>query len=207
MVNTDWFRHVTWDEEVERGFNEKLRRARRKAQYIRIQASTLTTARPEIALKLLDQYFALNDILENAMAHVNRAEAFLALGRVNDAVDSYEAALAHESEFPKLQTQAYLYLPYLIATHGIQEKFDRAGQILEKYKARLMFPVDYFLWNAAHALMAASVQNSVLARTYAKRALEAANQEQSGFRYHPMGGLVTEQYDSLIQKLEEYCAA
>src|SRR5262245_11857372 len=51
-MTTEWFRNVNWSEPIERTFNEKLRRARRKEQYLRIQASTLARSHPEIALKL-----------------------------------------------------------------------------------------------------------------------------------------------------------
>jgi hypothetical protein len=33
--------------------------------------------------------------------------------------------LAREAAFPKLQTQAYLELPYLIASHGMRAHYDR----------------------------------------------------------------------------------
>src|SRR5688500_13421369 len=110
---TDWFRNTTWNESVERAFDEKLRSAKRKEQYLRIQASTLARSHPDVALKLLDRYFELTDNFDHAQAHVDRATALLALGRVSDAIASYEAALAREAAFPKLQTQAYLDLPYL----------------------------------------------------------------------------------------------
>lgn len=204
---TAWFRKTTWNETIERAFEEKLRRARRKEQYLRIQASTLARTYPEVALKLLDRYFGLPDDFDHAQAHVDRATSLLALGRINEAIASYEAALAREAEFPNLQTQAYLDLPYLIATRGVRERYDQALQLLEAYMARLRFPVDLFRWNAARALIAADENDLSAAKEHARRALEAAAREHSGFRYHPSVGLVTEEYDSVITKLEVYRAA
>ena len=204
---TDWFRNTTWNEDIGRAFDEKLRRARRKGQYLRIQASTLARSHPEVALKLLDQYFRLPDEFDDAQAHVDRATALLALGRTNEAIASYEAALAREAAFPNLQTQAYLDLPYLIATRGIREQYDRALQLLRDHEVRLMFPVDRFRWHAASALIAMDENDRLPAKAHAERALEATACEHSGFRYHPSVGLVTEQYDSVIRKLEAYSAA
>jgi hypothetical protein len=210
-MSADWFRNATWNEAVEQTFNEKLHRARRKEQYLRIQACTLARSHPEVALQLLDRYFALKDDFDHAQAHVDRATALLALDRVNEAIESYNAALAREAEFPNLQTQAYLDLPYLVATRGIREKYGYAMQLLEKYKPRLAspvaFPVDHFRWNAAYALIAADTHDAVGAKAHAQSALEAAALDHSGFRYHPTVGLVTKQYDTLVQKLRKYCAA
>lgn len=206
-MSADWFRNTTWNEAVERSFNENLQRARRKEPYLRIQACTLARSHPEVALKLLDRYFSLKDDFDHAQAHVDRATALVALGRIREAVESYDAALAREVEFPNLQTQAYLDLPYLIATRGIREKYGYAMQLLEKHretlKARLMFPVDRFRWHAAHALIASAGHDAVAAKAHAQAALDAAALDHSGFRYHPTIGLVTEQYDGLVQKLRE----
>ena len=90
-MGAEWFRNQTWDETIERGFNEKLRRARKKDQYLRIQALTL--------------------------------------GRLDEAIGAYEAALAREIEFPNFRTPAYLDLPYLIATRNIRVRFAQAIQL------------------------------------------------------------------------------
>ena len=74
-MTTDWFRNTTWNKSVERAFDEKLRRAKRKEQYLRIQACTLARSYPEVALKLLDRYFELPDDFDHAQAHVDRATA------------------------------------------------------------------------------------------------------------------------------------
>jgi hypothetical protein len=204
-MSADWFRNKTWNEAVERSFNSKLERARRKEQYLRIQACTLARSHPEVALKLLDRYFSMNDDFDRAQAHVDRATALLALGRVNDAIDSYKAALMREGVSPSVQTQAYLELPYLIATRGIREKYGYAIELLDKHRGRLMFPVQYFRWHAAHALIAADSSDAPTAKTHAEDALDAGALDHSGFRYHPRIGLVTEQHDNLLQKLRSLC--
>src|SRR5690606_19549407 len=162
------FRNPTWNVAVAPVFEEKLRRARRKGQYLRIQASMLAVSHPQVALDLLDRYFALPDQLDQAQAHVDRARALLALERTDDAIESYEAALAREAAFPNLQTQASLDLPFLIATRGIKSRYEQAVELLEAHENRLMFPVDRFRWHAAHCLMAA---DTGVAKSHAAQAL------------------------------------
>jgi tetratricopeptide (TPR) repeat protein len=205
-VSKDWFRNATWNSDIEAAFNQKLRRARRKEQYLRIQASTLAKTHPEVALRLLDQYFELPDDFDHAQGHVDRATAFLALGRIDDAMDAYEDALARERVFPKLKTEAYLELPFQVAVRQLRHRYQRALELLQENQKRLMFPVDHFRWNASLALIAADSGRSENARAHAREAMEAAGRDDSGFRYHPSVGLVGDRYDEVIEKLESHVA-
>src|SRR5471030_1529246 len=45
-MTAEWFRQTEWNDSAERAFEEKLGRARRKAQYLRIQACTLAQSEP-----------------------------------------------------------------------------------------------------------------------------------------------------------------
>jgi tetratricopeptide (TPR) repeat protein len=204
---TDWFRNTTWNESVERAFDDKLRRARRKEQYLRIQACTLARSHPDVALRLLDHYFVLPNDFDHAQAHVDRATAYLALGRVADALAAYEDALLRESAFPNLKTEAYIAFPFLVATRNVQEQYVRALELLLEHKSRLMFPVDHFRWHTARALIAAAARDAETAIVHSQQALVAATREKSGFRYHPSVGLVTEQYDEVVKRLEALRAA
>jgi len=203
MDSVDWFRNQTWNEEVERSFNQKLLRARKRDQYLCIQAFTLKRSHPEIALKLLDRFFALKEEFFHAVAYVYRADALIALSRIAEAVESYEAALARESEFPGLETPAYLDLPYLIATQPIEERFTQAIELLEKHKSRLFLVVDHFRWHTARALVAFHQTENLLASNHAGIALEWAGRKHSGLRFHPAVGRVSEGYDGIVKTLEE----
>ena len=66
MSAEDWFRNRDWNDKIEAAFYEKLRRARRKEQYLRIQACILADSCPKVALKLLDEYFELKDDFDHA---------------------------------------------------------------------------------------------------------------------------------------------
>ena len=201
MARDDWFRHREWNPETEAAFFGKLRRARDKKQYLRIQASTIAPHRPEVALRLLDQYFELGDHFDHAQAHVDRASAYLALGDADGAIAAYEAALAREHDYPKLLTQACLDLPFLVASRGIKSRYEQASQLLEQHRSRLMFPVDDFRWHAAHALIASAQGQTFAAREHARLALDAAAKDHSGFRYHPSVALVGTHYEHIREQL------
>jgi tetratricopeptide (TPR) repeat protein len=203
----EWFRNATWNDAVAQVFEEKLRRARRKEQYLRIQANTLTASHPEVALDLLERYFTLPNQFDQAQAYVDRAQALLALDRVDDAIESYEAALAREAAFPNLQTQAYLDLPFLVATRGIKSRYEQAADLLELHQKRLMFPVDHFRWHTARCLIAAEAGALGVAKSHAAQALRAADAEHSGFRYHPTVGLVAQRYEQVVQRVRACLAA
>ena len=57
-----------------------------KSQYLRIQASTLASRNPEIALRLLDQYFDLGEHFDLAQAYAERATAYVTLDRIDLAI-------------------------------------------------------------------------------------------------------------------------
>lgn len=137
MARDDWFRNTEWNESIERAFEEKLRRARRKSEYLRIQASGLAESHPHVALQLLERYFAIGEKVLWAQAYCDQARAFLTLGRLDDTITAYEKALDRETEFPNVITQAYIEFPFLIATRRLGERYDRATQILQVNQSRL----------------------------------------------------------------------
>jgi hypothetical protein len=66
-----------------------------------------------------------------------------------------------------------------------------------------MFPVDHYRWNSALAIISENDGNLVSACEFASRALEAAGQGHSGFRYHPKVGLVQKQDERIQRQLVE----
>jgi tetratricopeptide (TPR) repeat protein len=204
MSRDDWFRNTTWSDKIASQFETKLKRARRKGQYIRIQACTLAEKQPEIALQLLARYFAQEDRFDEAQAHVDRATAFTTLGRLDDAVAAYEDALVAETRMPNLLTEAGIELPYLIAVATLTKRYDRALNVLKKSLRHVAFPVQAFKWNAAYALIAGA-RELPEAREFAKRALQAASKDHSGLRYHAKLGLVSQAHAEALRKLRAYC--
>ena len=206
MAHDDWFRNAEWNSDIEVAFFAKLKRARDKSQYLRVQACTLAATHPRIALRLLDQYFALGDNFDAAQAHVDRATAFLSLGQVEDALASYEAALSVEARKPNYQTQASLDLPFVIACQGIVARYEQALDLLDRHQPKLSFPVEYFRWHTSRALISGAVGVTAEAKAQARLALAAAEKDHSGFRYHPSVGLVGDSYQQIRQRLASLAA-
>jgi len=200
-MSTDWYRNITWDDSIEAAFNRKLSRSKLKEQYLRVQASTLAKTHPEVSLKLLERYFEMPDESYHAQAYVDRATACLALGRVDEAIEAYEAAIAREEKFPELATQAHLELPFTIAVGRVREQYDRALEALDKYSERMLFPVDFFKWHAAKAIVAADQDQPDRASKQAAEALRQAERTFSGFESHPTSGLVKNRFNELKEAL------
>ena len=100
MSRDDWYRHTDWNAEIDADFEAHLRRARDKAQRLKIQAALLAQTRPEVALRLLERYFESGDAFFLADAYQIQAKARLALGDISRAAESYSAALSLRPSSP-----------------------------------------------------------------------------------------------------------
>jgi tetratricopeptide (TPR) repeat protein len=199
----DWFRNTSWDSEVESAFFKKLARARNKKQYLRIQASILATRDPNVALRLLDDYFAMGESFDAAQAYVDQATAYVSLNELQSAIVAFESALSRETENPTVKTQAGIELSLLIAKERITERYSQAITLLQENKHLLLFPLDRFRWNCALAFIRSEQGNRVEAREAALRALAAASETHSGFQYHSAVGLVAEIEQPIRERLSE----
>src|SRR5690242_6077191 len=141
MSDRNWFRSNIWGPEIEEQFNAKLRRAtkQKKAQYVCLQAYHLRRSHPEIALRLLDEYFAMPVRSDDACAHTCRADAHLSLGNIAEAIAAYESALDTENKFPHMKTEARIELPFLISSRRIESKYAYALNLLAD-PGILLFP-------------------------------------------------------------------
>ncbi len=184
----------------------KLKSARRKEQYLRIQASTLSEKLPDVALELLGQYFELDDDFDHAQAYCDKALALKTLGKLEEAVASYKLALKRESEFPNLLTDAYINFPMIVALNKMVKYFSEANAVLDKNKDRIMFPVDHFRWHAAKSIFESERGNKEEASIQAGLALDAAKIKKSGFRYHQNLGLVGKKNQNIVNKLKRIYA-
>src|SRR5438094_9240578 len=123
MGRDDWWHNTSWNEDIEAAFFKKYARARNKSFYLRNQARFLASSCPEVALRLLDQYFALGADSSEAEAHFYRARAYLALRNVEAAILSFEATLAREEAAPLFRTWAFHELPVLVATERVSAHY------------------------------------------------------------------------------------
>ena len=61
-----------------------------------------TVAGPSLTLDLLDRYFSLDESHDRALAYKGRAEAYLTLGRLEEAIVAFEATLKPEAMRPNV---------------------------------------------------------------------------------------------------------
>jgi tetratricopeptide (TPR) repeat protein len=204
MTSRDaWFRNTTWDGEIETHFFEKLGRARDKAQRLRIQASYLAEQYPDVALRLLDRYFELGDEFDHAMAYAHRAEAFVAIGEIDQAINAYHASLTHEEKHPGVQTNSYLDFSMLVATRRLRKYYDECLRRLASNAARAIFPREHFLWHAIHALILDDLGETQNAIKHSRLAIAAAAKSYSGLPRHPNVGIVGDNHANVRVKLLE----
>lgn len=194
MVRDAWYSNTTWNEEIEAAFFERLKRARyHKPHYLRLQARTLTRTHPQVALRLLDLYFNTGQQTAFlALAHVDRANAYIALGQIDAAIAALQTALAREVVFPNVATRACFQLPKLVVIELRRDLYPRAREILDDASSRIAFPVDKYEHYGARALLLHDLHHFESAREYAELALEAAALDHSGIPRHPDVGLVTD---------------
>lgn len=85
MGRLDWCQNKSWDADIEAAFFDKLGRAKNKSWYLGIQTSALVSSHPEVALRLLDRYFALGADADEAEEHFNRGRAHVAHRDVDES--------------------------------------------------------------------------------------------------------------------------
>ncbi len=201
MTSVDWYRNKDWNDEIELQIYSKLKRTKsQRDQYLVIQAITLSESNPKVALRLVDEYFnSRTDKFDDVRALLAKANAYVSLRDINNAIYSYREILARENEFPNHKTNTYVDYPYFVATQKAKLEYDNAISVFNQHVERLLFPVDFFKWHAAMALIN---QDS----TQASKALDAAKIKKSGFRFHQDIGLVGNAYNDTIEQLFELCS-
>jgi tetratricopeptide (TPR) repeat protein len=187
----DWYRNTTWSAEIEEKFLERLKRSRSQGpQYLVIQSGTLAKVEPAAALGLVDRYFETGDTSFRNSAFCARAKALETLGRFDEAVEAYRAALEWEKSHPGHISTAWLDLPYLIATRSLLGHFELGLEMLLGNKRGLVFHSETFVYSVSLALIYWQMGQRTLARDHAERALAAAAIREPQLSRHKNIGLV-----------------
>lgn len=203
MADVDWYRNETWSPDIEAAYFERLKRARsQRPQYLKIQAQHLAQRHPEVALRLIDKYFETGDDFFVMSAYETQAEALLALGNVDGAIERYKLSLERQRSHPQVQSEAYLDLSLLIARLGRRDLYDFAIDLLEQRKPAPVFNMSRFKLHAALALISSDQGDLDIASEHARVALANAHATHSGMRYHPDVGLVGNRYSEVQTKLQ-----
>ncbi len=203
-MSQDWYRSREWNPDVARRFDEKLRRARSKDQYLRIQAACLVDSHPEVALRLVERFFDLEDPFTPAQALDVKARALTRLGRIEEAWSAYESVLAAEQTLPSVRTNAFADMSVLAVTHGLTHHYDRVLEILSSSTKLMTFPVLGFINHACRAIILESRGMRTQATQERHSALQLASLHSSGLPNHRELGLVGEQEAPLLRLLQGF---
>lgn len=211
MGADDWFRRPTWTAADRDAFDARLRRSRsnfHKAQYLRIQAAHLaevgTPVLHEAALELLARLIRDHpEPSELASAHQQRGASLRALGRADEAIAAYEAAVDAQNRFPNVRTLAGLELAETLVALDRRSRFRDALDALESMSDDELVPVIRFRAATARALVCDALDEPDAAKKHALDALDAASRTESPFRWHPTFGLVGAVSLDLRARLEQ----
>jgi tetratricopeptide (TPR) repeat protein len=206
----DWFRKTAWSADDERDFRAHLKRAHvdRRPQYLRIQAAhLLENGLPEPALALLDEFLAAPDDLFLTLGHSLRAQALTDLGRLDDALTAYRAAMDAQRRRPNVQSYAALEFAELVVTTQRRSLFAEVLELLDELHRADPFPAIQYREAAVRAQIAHAFGDRATARAEARRALQAADAAKAPFAKHPDVGLVRRVDPEVHAKLQAMCAA
>lgn len=202
----DWFRRTTWTAQDQEEFFARLRRARTssRGQYLLIQAGAIKECYPDEAFRLLqillDEYPARTWL---ALAYLTMANCHVIKNQPEQAVECFRNALQQEKDFPNVRTNAWLdYATYVIESQWTACYPEILDTLLGEPYDRLMFPCQLYAFHGAIAVICDHFARPEEAAQHARLALGFAQQENSGFRYHAIVGLVTSANRKTIQQLK-----
>ena len=196
-MTEEWFRRTDWNAQNRDEFFRRLKRARDKSQYLKIQAVVLEDAgQHSAALELVDYYLQHHAVpIWNSQVHGCRALALAALDNPDAAVAAFRLSLEAEREKPNVQTDSWLDFGEFVAVGARADLFDEALTVLAEFEGQrtVAFPVQRFRLHAIRAIILGASGERERARASAARALQEAAATHSGFSRHTKLGLVGQQ--------------
>ncbi len=206
-MGCDWYRNEEWNDNIEKAFFDRLNRSRgqfHKAQYLRIQAVCLEKEEPEVALRLLDLIISeYPEPSELALVYFQKAECYVSLSMLDNAVYWYRKSLDQESVYKNVKTDCYLNYSVFAVTFELEELYQEVKKILLSNTERLKFPVDRYRYHMSLSIIEWEQGDCLKAKEHAGLALDAISNEYSGFRYHSKVGLVGNPDNRIVNKLLE----
>jgi hypothetical protein len=204
MGREEWYRAPTWTAEQQELFESKLKRARKRVGYMRVQGSVLAGSDKrsdrDAGKKLLRR--AIAEGTKGSIDSIDYGEGYWAmfvLGKAEERHGNFEAAAAayrgvHEAResLPGLRLPAALHLAALIAKAGWTEKFAEANALLDWTweRDRPIFRNQIFDYCVARARIASGLGNDDAAAHFAGEALAIASVDEPQLPRHPTVGLV-----------------
>ena len=139
------------------------------------------------------------------------ARSLIGLGDTTSALQRLRMVLDAEHDDPSYQTQAWLTFAWVVAERRLADAYGEALDIVEKvmnapdFASRVVFPREVYQLNASLAGIHEDLGRPEAARRFAQAALEASEEQHSGFRYQPTMGLVEDTSTPLHERLKQIC--
>ena len=185
----DWFRVTEWTPAAAEEFDSRLARSRsQKAQYLRIQGSTLKDSNPAAAASLLRRCIEIGDDSQTAGAWLDLGYALYRSGHIDNALQALESAIEQETRQPLFRTSAPFDYAMLVVLHDRAERFDRALEVLDT--AAALYPLMEFQRESARAIILHSKGRREEAQLGAQQALAAGDVREGWIPAHPQVGVV-----------------
>lgn len=195
MSDERWFRKFTWTKEDQDDFFahfEEVDNPYYKAQYLRIQALHLQdVGNPYTisnAIKLLDLLIEKwPEPSQMAMAHLQRAECFIALGYNEEAVQAYRDSLDAKRVHPDTLADTPLSFGMFIITRELTDLYAEVVRVLDEFRDIVTRPTEEYQYYAIKCLISAHQGDADKARDYAREAINSAQKVYSGNHYDKLG--------------------
>jgi tetratricopeptide (TPR) repeat protein len=204
----DWFRKRSWSQEDQRDFWQRLARAREynHAQYVFVQGYTLVEAGAQYRAEAIALFDYVIDRFSDSITFVQalsaKADCLFSSGDTEGALIYYGQAIQRMRVKPNVQTWAWLEFAWIVATKELSDHYEATLDLLDEFGSeRQLFPVVAFRFFGCRALIHSACGRTDLAAGAARAALEAADKEVSGLRYHPKIGIVGSSYDDIRTRL------
>lgn len=194
----EWCQNTEWTPEIREAFFKRLSRARpvHASNYLQIQAQALLNTgdcvKVQAALELIDMCLErYPDDLYLVNIHSQRADCFVALGRLEDAAAALRASLEAQRKRPNVIIHAGLNLAWFIVEHELRHLYGEARTAAEVEEESGAIPGLRYRRSAVRAVLAEHSGDMDSAKQYAQAALSEAMASKSGFANHPTFGLVS----------------
>jgi len=207
----DWFRNKTWNAEIEKEFEARLKRSRRiynKAQYLRIQASYLLdsedlniqNAGVTLMQRMINEY--PTEEFSTIFGHEQLGDYYFKKSDYQNAVrfydfvnDCYKKSREYRSGTSSI---ADLKLVEVILKASLHDRFDEAYEICKNYQTEyILINSDKYYYFELSALICNISGRKEEAKGYAKKALEMSKITEPQFRYHKNFGIVNASNEQL----------
>jgi hypothetical protein len=133
------------------------------------------------------------DKIEMASTHLALAECYGKLREPDLAVKHFRLALEAETVMPNVLTRAWLEYPLFVLSNRLTSLYDEIEHVISSRELdrHVSFPIEEYQLSAVKALLSDYRGQYSVAKIWAVQAIEAANRNHSGFRYHAKLGLVS----------------